>query len=184
MKKIFISIFCFSLLAFGMYSFTGVQEKQRIKINDDLSLVIPVYNVELDELFARVTEANPNVIFLRSLITLKNKQILFAVSRYETTKALSLSSAFYEQTANHKANNLGEDLSKNYKLISFKEYKMANRTLYTKVSRPFEGHCNVMYYFMKNNFSNVMYEIKLSGKFSEKEEMESLAEKIALSVKL
>ncbi len=184
MKRIYTILFSVFLIAFGIFSFTNVQEKSRIKINDDLSLVIPVYSCELEELFTRITVANPNVIFLRSLITLKNTQILFAVSRYETTKALSLSSAFYEQTANHKANNLGEDLSKNYKLISFREYKMANRTLFSKVSRPFEGHCNVMYYFMKNNFSNVMYEIKLSGKFSEKEEMESLAEKIALSVKL
>lgn len=182
MKRIHTILFIVFLLAFGIFSFSNVQEKSRIKINDDLSLVIPVYSGELEELFVRITEANPNVIFLRSLITSKDNQILFAVSRYETTKALSLSSAFYEQTANHKANNLGEDLSNKYKLISFREYKKANRTLYTKVSRPFEGHCNVMYYFMKNNFSNVMYEIKLSGKFSEKEEMESLAKKIALSV--
>lgn len=181
MKYIYITAFCYSLLVFGLFSF---QKTPRIKINEDLSLVIPMPNVEVEELFSAITKANPNVIFLRSLITAKDKQILFAVSRYETTKALSLRSAFYEQTANHKANNLGEDVSKKYKLISFREYKKSNITLYTKVSRPFEGHCNVMYYFMKNNFSNVMYEIKLSGKFLEKEEMESLAEKIALSVKL
>jgi hypothetical protein len=184
MKKIFTALFSVFLLAFGMYSFTIIQEKQRIKINEDFSLVIPLPNVEVEELFSAITKANPNVVFLRLFLTSKNEEVLFAVSRYETTKALSLRSAFYEQTANHKANNLGEDVSKKYKLISFREYKKSNRTLYTKVSRPFEGHCNVMYYFMKNNFSNVMYEIKLSGKFSEKEEMESLAEKIALSVKL
>lgn len=183
MKKIFISIFCLSLLVYGMCSFTSVQDKQRIKINEDLSLVIPVHSEEQKNLFAQISAMNPNMLFLRSIITKKNSEILLAVSRYETTKALSLSSAFYEQTANHKPNNLG-DVSKNYKLISFRKYSKSNKTLYTKVSRPFEGHCNVMYYFMKNNFSNVMYEIKLSGKFSEKEEMESLAEKIALSVKL
>lgn len=183
MKKKYTTLLSIFLIVFGMYSFTSVKEKQRIKINDDLSLVIPVHSEEQKDLFAQISEMNPNMLFLRSIITKKNNEILLAVSRYETTKALSLSSAFYEQTANHKPNNLG-DVSKNYKLISFREYKKANKTLYTKVSRPFEGHCNVMYYFMKNNFSNVMYEIKLSGKLSEKEEMESLAEKIALSVKL
>lgn len=183
MKKKYTLLFKIFLLAFGIYSFTYVQEKSRIKINDDMSLVIPVYSGELEDLFTRITEANANVIFLRSLITLKNKQILFSVSRYETTKSLSLSSAFYEQTANHKPTNLG-DISKDHKVISFREYIKGNKTLYSKVSKPFEERCNVMYYFMKDNFSKVMYEIKLSGKLSEKKEMESIAEKIALSVKL
>ena len=52
------------------------------------------------------------------------------------------------------------------------------------MSSPIEGQCCVMYYFMKNNFSNIMYEIKLSGKMNEMNEMETIAEKIALSVKL
>jgi hypothetical protein len=182
MKKKHTLVFCVFLIAFGIYSFTYVQEKSRLKINDDMSLVIPVYSGELEDLFTRITEVNPNVIFLRSLITLKNKQILFSVSRYETTKSLSLSSAFYEQTANHHPTNLG-DISKNHKVISFREFIKENKTLYTKVSKPFEGQCNVMYFFMKDNFSNVMYEIKLSGSISEKELMESIAEKIALSVK-
>lgn len=183
MKRIYTILFSVFLLAFGIFGFSNVQEKSRIKINDDLSLVIPVYSGELEELFARITEANPNVIFLRSLITVKDKQILFSVSRYETTKALSLSSAFYEQTAKHKPNNLG-DVSKDHKVISFREYKKRNKTLFTKVSNPFHGRCSVMYYFMNKNYSNKMYEIKLSGMLSEKGEMESLAEKIALSVKL
>ena len=148
-----------------------------------MSLVIPVYSGELEDLFTRITEVNPNVIFLRSLITLKNKQILFSVSRYETTKSLSLSSAFYEQTANHKPNNLGE-ISKDHTVISYREYKKGKKTLFSKVSSPFEGRCSVMYYLMNKHYSNIMYEIKLSGKLSEKEEMESIAEKIALSVKL
>lgn len=37
---------------------------------------------------------------------------------------------------------------------------------------------------MKNNFSNIMYEIKLSGGINEIEEMKNISEKIALSVKL
>ena len=180
MKKIYITAFCYSLLVFVLFSF---QNTPRIRVNEDLSLVISLPNVELEELFSAITKVNPTVIFLRSLSTSKNKPILFAVSRYETTKSLSLSSAFYEQTANHKPTNLG-DISKEHKVISFREYKKGNKTLYTKVSKPFEEHCVVMYYFMKDNFSKVMYEIKLSGKLSDKEEMESIAEKIALSVKL
>lgn len=180
MKKVFITTFCCSLLVFGLFSF---QKTLRIRVNEDLSLVIPLPNVELEELFSAITKVNPTVIFLRSLSTSKNKPILFAVSRYENSKPVKLSSAFYELTANHNPTNL-VDLSKEHKVISFREYKKGNKTLYTKVSKPFEEHCVVMYYFMKDNFSKVMYEIKLSGKLSEKKEMESIAEKIALSVKL
>jgi hypothetical protein len=180
MKNIYITAFCYSLLVFGHFSF---QKTPRIKINEDLSLVIPLPNVELGELFSAITKVNPTVIFLRSLSNSKSKPILFAVSRYENSKPVKLSSAFYEQTANHHPTNLG-DISKNHQVISFREYIKRNKTLYYKVSKPFEGQCNVMYYFMKDNFSKVMYEIKLSGKLSEKEEMESIAEKIALSVKL
>lgn len=180
MKKVFINTFCCSLLVFGLFSF---QNTPRIRVNEDLSLVIPLPNVELEELFSAITKVNPTVIFLRSLSISKNKPILFAVSRYENSKPVKLSSAFYEQTANHHPTNLG-DISKNHKVISFREFIKENKTLYTKVSKPFEGQCNVMYFFMKDNFSNVMYEIKLSGSISEKELMESIAEKIALSVKL
>ena len=47
-----------------------------------------------------------------------------------------------------------------------------------------EGQCCVMFYFMKNNYDNSMYEIKLSGGMSEMEELKISAEKIALSVEL
>lgn len=180
MKKIYITTFCCALLVFGLLSF---QNTQRIQVNKDLSLVIPLPNVEQEGLFSAITKANPNVLFLRSVLISNNKQILFAVSRYENSEAIKLSAAFYEQTANHTPTNLG-DISTNHKVISFKEYSKGNKKLYTKVSSPFEGFCTVMYYFMKNDFSNVMYEIKLSGKLSEKEEMKALAEKIALSVQL
>jgi hypothetical protein len=47
-----------------------------------------------------------------------------------------------------------------------------------------EGQCSVMYYFMKNNYNNVMYEIKLTAGISEVKLLKTIAEKIALSVRL
>lgn len=180
MKKIYITSFCFSLFVFGLL---GFKNNPRVRVNKELSLVIPLPNEEQEGLFTAITKANPNVLFLRSVLISNNKQILFAVSRFENSEAVKLSTAFYEQTANHTPTNLG-DMSKDYKIISFKEYSKGSKKLYTKVSSPFEGFCTIMYYFMKNDFNNVMYEIKLSGNLSEKEEMEALAEKIALSVEL
>ena len=180
LKKYFPIYFILVIVLMG---FGTVQEKQRIKVNSEFSLILPTLNLEMEDLLASLKEINPNVIFLRSFRTLKNKPILFAVSRYENSERTKLDTVFFKQTVNIKASNLGE-ISNSYKLISYNRYKKSNKLLYTKVSSPMEGQCCVMYYFMKNNFSEVMYEIKLSGGITEIEEMKTISEKIALSVKL
>lgn len=179
-KKYFPIYFIIVIVLMG---FGTVQEKQRIKVNSEFSLILPTPNLEMEDLLASLKEINPNVIFLRSFRTLKNKPILFAVSRYENSERTKLDTVFFKQTVNIKASNLGE-ISNSYKLISYNRYKKSNKLLYTKVSSPMEGQCCVMYYFMKNNFSEVMYEIKLSGGINEMGEMKTSAEKIALSVEL
>jgi hypothetical protein len=180
MKKIFTTIFCVLITAIMFSSLKRKQETLLTRINNDLTLVLPAHSVEQENLFSMLKKSNTNIIFLRSLLTSKNKKILFAVSRYKNSESDKLDNVFYQQTANYKDNNFGN----NYKLISYRKYKSRNKFLYEKVSSPFEGQCCVMYYFMKNDFSNVMYEIKLSGKMNEMNEMETIAEKIALSVKL
>lgn len=171
------------VLVIGLFGFGTVQEKQRTKINSEFSLVLLTPNLEMKELFTAIKEVNPTVIFLRSFKTLKKKPILFAVSKYENSERIKLDTVFFKQTVNSKASIQGE-VSNSYKLISYNRYMKSNKLLYTKVSSPMEGQCCVMYYFMKNNFSEVMYEIKLSGGITEIEEMKTISEKIALSVKL
>lgn len=171
------------VLVIELFGFGTVQEKKRIKINSEFSLVLPTPNLEMKELFTAIKEVNPTVIFLRSFRTLKNKPILFAVSKYENSERIKLDTVFFKQTVNSIASIQGE-VSNSYKLISYNHYIKSNKLLYIKVSSPMEGQCCVMYYFMKNNFSNVMYEIKLSGGNNEMEEMKTISEKIALSVKL
>lgn len=177
----FLSTIIF-LLVIGLSNFIRAQEKERIVVNNDLSLILPNPNLEMEDLFTSIKEINSNVIFLRSFV-INKKIILFAVSKYEDSKKTKLDTVFYKSTVNVKVSNLG-DLSKNYKLISHNKYTKANKLLYTKVSSPMEGQCCVMFYFMKNNYDNVMYEIKLSGVLSEMEGMLISAEKIALSVEL
>ena len=186
MKIIFntyFSILLFSIIVIGLLSFNVNQENERIKVNSEFSLILPTLNLEMEDLLASLKEINPNVIFLRSFRTLKNKPILFAVSKYKNSERIKLDTVFFKQTVNSKASIQGE-VSNSYKLISYNRYMKSNKLLYTKVSSPMEGQCCVMYYFMKNNFSEVMYEIKLSGGINEMGEMKTSAEKIALSVEL
>ena len=180
-KYIFILITF--LVSVGLFGFNKLLEVKRIKVNSEMSLILPIPNLEMDELLTSLKEINENIIFLRSIGKLKNKPVLFAVSRYEDSIKIKLDTVFYNQTVNVKASNLGNATS-NYKLISYSKYKKGNKLLYTKVSSPMEGQCSVMYYFMRNEYNNVMYEIKLSGGISEIESIKTIAEKIALSVEI
>lgn len=178
----YFSILLFSIIVIGFLSFNVLQEKERIKVNSEFSLIIPNPNLEMEDLFASIKEINSNVVFLRSFVINKNI-ILFAISRYEDSEKIKLDTVFYKQTINVKVSNLGKTTSI-YKLISYSRYKKGGTLLYTKVSSPMEGQCSVMHYFMKNNYDNVMYEIKLTGGISEMKLMKTSAEKIALSVEL
>lgn len=171
------------IIVIGLFSFNQLPENKRIKVNKELSLILPTPNLEIEELLTSVKEINPNVIFLRSIGIQKSKPILFAVSRYEDSKKVELDTVFYNETIHFKVGNLGKTTN-NYKLISYSRYKKGKKLLYSKVSSPMKGQCSLMYYFMKNNYDNVMYEIKLSGEITEIESMKTIAEKIALSVEI
>lgn len=56
------------LLAIGLSNFMRAQEKERIVVNNDLSLILPSTNLEMEDLFTSINEINSNVIFLRSFI--------------------------------------------------------------------------------------------------------------------
>jgi hypothetical protein len=180
MKKEFITICCLLSLSLVLLSFKTKQKNERTKINIDLSLVLPAHAEKQENLFSMLKKTNPNFIFFRSVLTSKSRKVFFGVSRYENSEPEKLDDVFYQQTVNHKDNRLRN----NYKLISYRKYKSGNKYLYEKVSSPNKGQCCVMYYFMKNNFSNVMYEIKLSGEMNQMDEMRAIAKNIALSVRL
>ncbi len=179
----YFSMLLFSLIVTGLLGFNIHEEKVRIKISNELSLILPNPNLEMDELLTSLKEINHNIIFLRSIVQSNKKQVLFSVSRFEDSKKIKLDTVFYKQTVNVKASNI-VGKSNTYKLISYNRYKKGGKLLYTKVSSPMEGQFSVMYYFMKNNYNNVMYEIKLTGGITEMESMKASAEKIALSVEL
>jgi len=179
----YIIILGLFLLIIGSFSFNKLQDKDRLIINSEFSLVLPKPNVNMAELLVTLKKVNPNVIFLSSIGKSKSKPILFAVSRFENSKKEKLDTAFYKYTVDVKATKLGKT-AENYKLISYNRYKKGSTILYTKISSPLEGQCSVMYYFMKNNYNNVMYEIKLTGGISEVKLLKTIAETIALSVRL
>lgn len=165
------------ILAVGFCGFTTPELKERTQVNKELSLTLPPQSKKIDELFAKIKKVNPTIIFFRTIST-QDQQFLFAVSHYKNAQPLQLAQAFKSAT------KINEPLSSTYKLISLQSYKKGNTLLYRKISNPFKGQCSVMYYFMKNNYSTTLYEIKLSGPLKHIEKIKNMAEKIALSVKI
>ncbi len=77
---------------------------------------------------------------------------------------------------------LGRGTADNYKLVDIGISKLDDKYLYYKISRSDESY-SIMYYFMKNDYSDILYEIK-SICDSEKyiEMVQDFLENIALTV--
>ncbi len=100
------------------------------------------------------------------------------VSVYTNHEPLPMDSAFINTLSKRNS----EDKDADYKLISSRKYMIDGLTLYQKISIRGGDYCAILYYFMENNFSNTVYEIKVGGSPSEINKLKALAEKIALSV--
>jgi len=92
----YIIILGLFLLIIGSFSFNKLQDKDRLIINSEFSLVLPKPNVNMAELLVTLKKVNPNVIFLSSIGKSKSKPILFAVSRYENSKKEKIGYCFLQ----------------------------------------------------------------------------------------
>ena len=157
--------------------------QSRVVLNHEFSFTLPFPYEANSELFDVVHEVNPDVIgfYLLDLKDMPNTPM--TVSCYTASEPMTLDDAFFNETVGAEPDNL-DSLTQGYKLISFDQYNKAGKSLYLKVSSPIEGKCSVMYYFMKDNNSTSLYEVKVVGEMGEKERLMELAEEIALNVKL
>ena len=157
--------------------------QSRVVLNHEFSFTLPFPYEANSELFEVVHEVNPDVIgfYLLDLKDMPNTPM--TVTRFTASEPMTLDDAFFNETVGAEPDNL-DTLTQGYKLISFNQYNKAGKSLYLKVSSPIEGKCSVMYYFMKDNNSTSLYEVKVVGDMGEKERLMELAEEIALNVTL
>jgi hypothetical protein len=185
MKKTTIQILGLLLIVlvlFGsIYYVKNIQN--RTQVDDRFSLVLPEGAEESKEFLDILKKANSDIQFFRLLNYKKDKQIIMSVSKYVNTTPADINEAFYELTAVYDPSNQ-ENLGLDYKLLSYNSYKKEDKILYTKVSSPFPSNCAVMFYFMHNNFSNELYEIKLVGDIQDINTIKQIAETMALSVEV
>ena len=185
MKKTIVLLFSLLLIVLihsgSVYYVKNIQN--RTQVDDRFSLVLPEGATESKEFMDILKKANSDILFFRLLNYKKDKQIIMSVSKYVNTTSADINEAFYELTAVYEPSNQ-ENLGLDYKLLSYNSYMKEDKMLYTKVSSPFPSKCAVMFYFMHNNFSNALYEIKLVGDIQDINTIKQIAETMALSVEV
>jgi len=175
MKYFFIA---FLLLALQVNS----HGQSKIKIDSSVTVVLP-YRYDKDQtLLKALQQMNVTIIYATILYTAKNEKILFTASKYINDEAISIDSAFKE-TVYHVPDGMEES----YELVDHGKYRKEDRFLRFKQSKiTFENGqevFNTMYYFMRKDRSEEMYEIKITGSNETRARDKNVLEQIALSLK-
>jgi len=178
-----LTTFCIFSTLFLVVASCKDTNQSRVVLNNEFSFGLTLPYEANSELFEVIHVVNPDVVgfYLLDLKNMPNTPM--TVSCYTASQPMWLDDAFFNETVGVEPDNM-DTLTQGYKLISFDHYNKEGKSLYLKVSSPTEGKCSVMYYFMKDNHSTSLYEVKLVGDMVEKERLMELAEEIALNVRL
>lgn len=156
MQKIILPLLFVLLTA---TSFSQKSTGKRIVIDGTLSLKIATPHQD-EKLTKALKDLNDKIMYV-AIVNIASQKIPFAVSKYHSEEMISIDSAF-DQTVRFKAAD--HDV---YKLVEAGTYKKDDKVLRYKISEiTFDAGAkanSVMYYFMKGDASNDLYEIKLAA---------------------
>ena len=165
------------LLLTLVYTSSCSHKIKTYQIKDQLSFDCPLKIDSASDLFNVVKSLNPNTIYF-GVCTKDDDRYMISISKYTADNPMSIDTAFFDYTAYEKPYNAMED----YKILSSGKYVKDNRTFYRKISCNNGTVVNVMYYLMKNNKSNYLYEFKMTGHIDQKEYIIDVLEKTVSSV--
>lgn len=158
--------------------FTACNNKQRAyHVNNDLSFDCPVKIDSAPDLFNALKSFNKNVAFF-GLINKNDNRFMLSVAKYSADLPTTMDTAFFEFTANEiPENNTGD-----YQILGSGKYVRDNHTYYRKISCSNGTIVNVMFYLMKQNKSNHLFEFKMTGPLDQKDYMIDVLEQTVRSV--
>lgn len=182
MKKLIFIMF--SLFIVVSCHNTITENKNLIRIdNNQFEFELPDESKELDEDFKNLMlQQNNNILYLAICDTNKSKY-LFTVSKYIAKDKMSIEDAF-NQSVKTTTNFNSDSLTDNFQLIDYKTYEANGITLRYKISMHFDKIFSIMYYFMKDDYSNELYEIKTSASKNDLSTALKFSEKVALTVNI
>ena len=105
------------------------------------------------------------------------------VSKYIAKDKMSIEDAFNQSVKTTTSFN-SDSLTDNFQLIDYKTYEANGITLRYKISMHFDKIYSIMYYFMKDDYSNELYEIKTSASKNDLSIALKFSEKVALTVNI
>ncbi|MFM9007400.1 MAG: hypothetical protein ACKORE_02335 [Bacteroidota bacterium] len=149
-------------------------------LDESLNFCIPVKSIYNPVIFGNVREANSDIQFMHILESdALNRPASVCISTYVNDVAVSLDSAFSTVLCQRNSTDTEQD----YQLIRCGETRVEGVRLYQKISIRGGDVCSIMHYFMENDFSTTVYEVKVGGFPNEMDSLKALAETIALSVR-
>jgi hypothetical protein len=147
------------------------------QIENHLSFDCPLKIDSAADIFNVIKSINPNTIYF-GVCTKDDDRYMISISKYTSDEPMSIDTAFFDYTANEiPDNNMGE-----YQILDAGKYVKDNYTYYRKISCSNGTIANVMFYMMKENKSNYLYEFKMNGYIGKKEYIIDVLEKTVRSV--
>ena len=165
------------LLLVLVYTSSCSNKIKTYQIKDQLSFDCPVKIDTAPELFTILKSINKNVIYF-GVINNNDNRYMLSVAKYTADEPTTIDTAFFDYTANERPDNqMGE-----YQILGAGKYVKDNYTYYRKISCNNGTIANVMFYAMKENKSNYLYEFKMNGSFDQKDYMIDVLEQTIRSV--
>ena len=160
-------------------------DKSRLSMidNNKFKFELPPNSKESPEDFkALLQQMNDAIIYLAICDTGKTNTLL-SVAKYYAEEKMTIKEA-YQLSVNTKPELNSDTIKSDYKLVDAKEYQIEGKTLRYKVSESFGETNSIMFYFMKNDYSDELYEVKYTCKTEQLKAAMKVMEKVALSVSI
>ena len=160
------------------------ENKNLIRIDSNqFEFELPKESKEVDDdLKNLMLELNNNILYL-AICDTNDSKYLFVVSKYIAKNKISIEEAF-TQSVKTTTNLNTDSLADNFQLIDYKTYEVNGITIRYKISMHFDNIYTIMYYFMKDDYSTELYEIKTSTTKTDLSKALKFLEKVALSVRI
>jgi hypothetical protein len=191
-RRLFLTSLVVVIIAINLFIYCSCRNSSSIKHDSTFTTYIDVNgfgfglpkdckNITNEELGKTLMEINPTINFI-ALVPFPFGNSLFSVSAYDLKEKTPIDSAF-NKTLIHIAIQ-GDDPAENYRLVDSGIKNLNEKYLRYKISFIDDSTFNIMYYFMKGDFSSVLYEIKAVCQSKENIiTVQDFLEKIALTVK-
>ncbi|MFN6091025.1 MAG: hypothetical protein ACK44N_01265 [Bacteroidota bacterium] len=160
-----------------VYTSSCSNQIKTYQIKDQLSFDCPVKIDTAPELFTILKSINKNIIYF-GVINNNDNRYMLSVAKYTADEPITIDTAFFDFTANEVPDNkMGE-----FQILGAGKYVKENYTYFRKISCTNGTILNVMFYLMKENKSNYLFEFKMTGSIDQKEYIIDVLEKTVSSV--